>query len=1045
MIDISRFLRHLGASALVAALVSSVSSAAYAQGAQAVITGKVANEKGILVDGASISIPQFNQTVVVSANGTYRIAVVANGQIATVVARAVGKAPVSKDVTLSVGTQTLDFVLSATQLNTVVTTGTAEATDTKKLTIGVTKISSDQMSEVPNSNAIGNLQAKVSGVKVAGNRGTPGATPVIKIRGSTNLGIGNSTPMLVVDGIITTGSMQDIDGNDIESIEVLKGAASASSYGSSAANGVIAITTKRGKSGPNNKVTFTTRNEMGTGTQEHFVPIAQYNHYQKNADGSFVLNGTGTARVSTAALVNDQPFAPGTWRNQQKTWMRNGDYQNNYVNVGVRRGNTNLSTSYSFEHNAGILPFLDGERRTNIRLNMDQGITDKIDLSISATYGLNNNDQNVDSSGPFFALLQSPPDIDLRRPSGAADSVQFDPYIPTIYSNGTSRGNALYGLTVNDNKFRRDRVLGSGTVRYRPATWLTLDASYGTDRSNSNNTAFLPKGTFSSGAANTLVNGSYSSSYSRSTAANVQVNATISKQFGDLRSVSRFTYLDESAQTYNTAFLDSKLVFNLPTVNAGDALSYSFPSTNGQNQQTVIKAVDYFITQQLDWKDRYLAQVMVRRDGSSLFGSNSRYKTFYGVSGAYRVTEDFHIPGVQELKLRVAQGTAGLRPAFSNQYQSYSLSGGVATKSQLGNPDLRPAVQTETEYSINADFLDRFSIEITRADRLTKDAFLTVPLSSAKSGGYTGQVQNAADISAHTWELSLTTRVIDRPTFAWSFTVTGDRTKQAVDRLNRSAYNQAAAFGQAQGNQFWVRQGEALGVMYGARWVRSIAELSDNPANTAAKGFLASDYVVNELGYVVKAVAIRTTTELPIKYVDPTGNAVVKIGDINPDFTWGWTHDLRYKDIGLHILFDGVSGGQIYNFTKQWMFQDERHADQDQANVRPVSARKTVGFFSSGFYNGLDANDYFVEGGTYVKLRELSLNYTLPNRVRNALGLGRLTSGVKLAFIGRNLKTWTKYTGADPEQLGGGDFNYRIDGFAYPNLRQYSAQITVTY
>jgi len=1040
MIDISRFLRRLGASALVAALVSSVSSVAYAQGAQAVITGKVANEKGILVDGASISIPQFNQTVVVSANGTYRIAVVANGQIATVVARALGKAPVSKDVTLSVGTQTLDFVLSATQLNTVVTTGTAEATDTKKLTIGVTKVSSDQMSEVPNSNAIGNLQAKVSGVKVAGNRGTPGASPVIKIRGSTNLGIGNSTPMLVVDGIITSGSMQDIDGNDIESIEVLKGAASASSYGSSAANGVIAITTKRGKSGPNNKVTFTTRNEMGSGTQEHFVPLAQYNHYQKNADGSFVLNANGTARVATAAFINDQPFAPGTWRNQQKTWMRNGDYQNNYVNVGVRRGNTNLSTSYSFEHNAGILPFLDGERRTNLRLNMDQGITDKIDLSVSATYGLNNNDQNVDASGPFFALLQSPPDIDLRHPGGAADSVAFNPFIPTIYSNGTSRGNALYGLTVNDNQFKRDRILGSGTVRYRPTTWLTLDASYGTDRSNSSNTFFLPKGTFSSGAANTLVNGTYRATSGRNVAANTQVNATISKQFGDLRSVSRFTYLEEAAQTFFTNASDSKLVFNLPTISAGDALSYTDSSA-----QSVIKAVDYFVTQQLDWKDRYLAQVMVRRDGSSLFGSNARYKTFYGVSGAYRVTEDFHIPGVQELKLRVAQGTAGLRPAFSNQYQSYALTGGVATKSQLGNPDLRPAVQTETEYSINADFLDRFSLEVTRADRLTRDAFLTVPLSAAKSGGYTGQVQNAADISAHTWELSLTTRVIDRPTFAWSFTLTGDRTKQAVDRLNRSAYNQAAAFGQSQGNQFWVRQGEALGVMYGARWVHSIAELSDNPKNTAASGFLATDYVINELGYVVKAVALHTTAEVPIKYVDPTGNAVVKIGDVNPNFTWGWTHDLRYKDIGLHILFDGVSGGQIYNFTKQWMFQDERHADQDQASVQPVSARKPIGFYSVGFYNANDANDYFVEGGTYVKLRELSVNYTLPNRVRNALGLGHLTSGVKLAFIGRNLKTWTKYTGADPEQLGGGDFNYRIDGFAYPNLRQYSAQITVTY
>ena len=1042
MIDMSRFLRRLGATALVATLVSSV---AHAQGAQAVITGKVANEKGLPVDGASVSIPQFNQTVLVSANGTYRIAVVANGQIATIVSRALGKAPVSKDITLNVGSQTVDFVLSATQLNTVVTTGTAEATDSKKLTIGVTHISSDQISEVPASSAIGDLQGKVAGVKISTSRGTPGSTPVIKLRGSTNLTAGNSTPMIVVDGIITNGTLQDIDGSDIESIEVLKGAASASSYGSSAANGVIAITTKRGKSGPNNKVTFTTRNEMGTGSPERFVPVAQYSHFQLNADGSFVTAPGGQSRIATALLVNDQPYPQGTWRNQQKTWERNGDYQNNYVNIGIRRGNTNMSTSYSFEHNSGVLPFLDGERRSNLRLNMDQGLSDKLDISISATYGLNSNDANVDAnfnttSSPFFGLLQAPPDLDLRHPGGAADSVAFDPYLPTVNLNGaSSRGNPLYALTTVNNAFRRDRILGSGTVRYRAASWLTLDASYGTDRGTINNTSFRPKGTFSS-TPNVLANGNYSSSFTSNTAANTQVNATVTKQFGDLRSVTRLTWLQETTKQNTNIASDTKLVFNLPTTDAGDPAFYGVSST-----QQVIRAADYFVTQQLDWRDRYLAQVMVRRDGSSLFGANNRYATFYGVSGAYRVTEDFHIPGFQELKLRVAQGTAGLRPRFADQYQVYNLSAGAATKVQLGDADLRPAVQTETEYSVNADFLDRFSLEVTRADRLTRDAFLPVPLSSAKSGGYTTQVQNAADISAHTWELSLTTRVIDRPSFAWSFTLTGDRTKQAIDRLNRSAYAATDQFSQGQGDQFYFRQGEALGVMYGKHFMRDINELLDNPLNTAANGFSTANYVINEMGYVVKTSTYHTTSEVPIAYVDKTGSSIVKIGDVNPNFSWGWTHDIRYKDIGVHVLFDGVSGGQIYNFTKQWMFQDERHASEDQANVQPVSARKPIGFFSVGFYNALSPDDYFVEGGTFVKLRELSVNYTLPNRVRNAIGLGRLTSGVKLAFIGRNLKTWTKYSGADPEQLGGGDFNYRIDGFAYPNLRQFSAQITVTY
>jgi len=146
----------------------------------------------------------------------------------------------------------------------------------------------------------------------------------------------------------------------------------------------------------------------------------------------------------------------------------------------------------------------------------------------------------------------------------------------------------------------------------------------------------------------------------------------------------------------------------------------------------------------------------------------------------------------------------------------------------------------------------------------------------------------------------------------------------------------------------------------------------------------------------------------------------------------------------LYGLLDGTHGGNIYNFTKQWMFQDQRHAALDQTG-KAAADKHTIEYYNVGFYDALEPNSYFVEDGSYVKLRELSLSYSLNQRLLK--GLRFLGSGrtVKLALIGRNLKTWTKYTGFDPEYSSNGDFNFRIDGFRYPSYRQITGQIEIGF
>ena len=229
--------------------------------------------------------------------------------------------------------------------------------------------------------------------------------------------------------------------------------------------------------------------------------------------------------------------------------------------------------------------------------------------------------------------------------------------------------------------------------------------------------------------------------------------------------------------------------------------------------------------------------------------------------------------------------------------------------------------------------------------------------------------------------------------------------------------------------------------MYGAKWVRSFAQLKENPANAAA---VESDYVINPLGFLVTKASRGTPTEKPIAYSDATGETQFKIGDVNPDFSFGFSNNFKVRGFGIYALFDGQKGGQIYNFTKQWMFQDLRHGDEDQSN-KPQDQKINQEFYSGALYNGLVASDYFIESGSYVKLRELSVNYDLGVRTLDRVGLSKYAQSVKIALIGRNLHTWTNYTGFDPEVTAVGDFNTRIDGFRYPQFRTVTAQVSIGF
>src|SRR5215471_9211335 len=438
-------------------------TAATAQ-AQSVITGKVLSTAGAPVAGANIFIRQLSIGTTTNQNGVYTLQIPAarmTSQQVVVTARFIGYVPQDRPVQLTPGSHTEDFTLKADpfRLEQMVVTGVADSTSTKSLSFSVGQVTADQVKDVPAANPVEALAGKIAGMKVETGVGNPGGTPAIRLRGSTNLQVGTSSPLIIVDGVITTNSIADIDAQDIESIEVLKGAAGASFYGSNAANGVISITTKRGRSLADNHLTVTARSEYGQSGLGHWVSLNHSTRDQFDSTGAVKLLANGNPVVNTSGF-DDTPypsFGPNMFRNQLQTYLGDNSYYNSDVQVGLRRGNTNFSSSFSSDHNGGILPFKSGQFKQNARFNVDQGLTDKLDVSGSFTYGLQKNDYLSGSTSDWFELLQATPMVDLAHPPNANnDSTLYYPVLPK-YSSPNARANPLYQL-ANESVSEERRV-----------------------------------------------------------------------------------------------------------------------------------------------------------------------------------------------------------------------------------------------------------------------------------------------------------------------------------------------------------------------------------------------------------------------------------------------------------------------------------------------------------------------------------------------------------------------------------------------------------
>ncbi len=1086
---------------------------AFGQGS-ATIAGKVTDVDGNALPGANVVIKSLNLGAATDINGDYTFIVPAKyvqGQQVKITARFIGFQHKTDTINLKPGTIAVDFALAIDILNmdAIVVTGLVDETPRTKLAFSVGRIDEQVLEHAPAVSPENALRGRIAGVKVIKGSGRPGSSASVILRGATSINASgrSNEPLYVIDGIIIDPSvvgspMNDISGEDIESIEVVKGAAGASLYGSRAANGVINIKMKRGKNLALNQTRIKVRNEFGFNqlpnkldlTRHHFFKVATTSYSDDKGKsvtpGDFIdANGNwldprldGVRAVDTyTSTAPDGNFDPTGFAfqdndykyvatgvttdadgnfieptllsspfDQMDRFFDSGAFYSNTISISRNMRSSNFSLSLGNYNEGGILPGLNGQERRSVRISLDHKLSDQLELGMSGYFSQSSFEQENPGSGinPFYAItfMAADADLSLRDEDGELFAAP-DPY--------SVEENPLYALETVDRDDGRKRTMANFRLRYNPVTWFNLEGDFSYDRSDRNNDRYWPIG-FQTTSATSTNDGRFRRFTGDDETINGSIIASLNREFGDFGVRMKARSLFERADISNFVGRATQLaVRDVRNLEIGNSEINVITSNIEQ-----IRSEGYSFITALDYKDKYIGDFLIRQDGSSLFGPDERWHTYYRASGAYRLSQESWWPfaGIQEFKLRGSYGTAGGRPRFSARFETWSVSAGILSKQNLGNNDLKPEFSKETEFGMDMTFMDRFTLELTYAKSVVEDQLLFVPLRAYS--GYQNQWQNAGTLETSTFEASLNGIIKQSRDFNWIFGINFDRTKQDLTELSSLippyVYNSI----------FFIKEGEELGVMYGDKWLESAGNLPPGiPANQfqvnddnylvwVGEGNNYTDGIAKELwGLTSDPITDSNGNDhtykwgFPVLTENEAGETFLKMGNIIPDFNLGFSNTINWKGLTLFTLFDAQFGGDIYNNTNQWGLREEKLGEVDQSGKS--DGLKKPFFYYDELYNTNKRNSHFVEDGTYMKLRELSVRYSFRQNQLGSFFSGFL-SNLTIGVVGRNLFTITDYKGYDPEVgstggQGGSAVLTRIDAFGYPNFRSFTGILELEF
>lgn len=1003
----------------------------YGQAQDIIVKGRIIDEKGLSIPGVSILIKGISKSTTSDLDGDYEI-----------------KAPTDGSLTISyVGYKTiqepingrtkidLKLVLSSQDLQEVVVVG--YGTQKKSVVTGsISSVKAKDLEDLPITRIEQSLQGRVSGVFIAANSGAPGSSATVRVRGITSLG--NNDPLWVIDGVVVdNGGIGFLNQSDIESVEVLKDAASQAIYGARSAAGVILITTKKGKAG---KMSVSYSGFSGSSSPARKLKMLNATEYA-------TLNNESRA-ASNLPLQFPNPESYGVGTNWQEAIFNDRAYRFGH-DVSLSGGN-NVSTFYvSFgvlEQEGIVASKVSSYNRKNIRLNSTHKISKLFTFGQTLGYSREKN-IGFGSNYEFGGILSSAINLDPTTPLIETDPIKTNasPYTNVgVFrdSNGNPYGISKYVAQEMSNPLANiqtmlgnygwaDNFVGNAYLELEAMKGLKFRSTLGAKLAYYGSESFTPVSFFNSSNNNPINN--ISSSSNQGFGWNIENIVSYAKNFKDhdfTVLIGQGHYIDNISNgkgvTYKnlpiTSYEDASFGYGTPQENI-DAYAY-------EGSEHIVNS--YFSRLNYDFKEKYLFTGIIRRDGSSRFGSNNRYGTFPSFSLGWVVSkEEFWKENniINLLKFRGGYGVTGSDAIGDFKYLS-TIGGGrnytIGTSGSVtvgyspnspSNPDLKWEETSQLNIGFEARFLQDFNLSIDLYNKKTSGILQDIELP-----GYLGSTgnpsANIADMLNKGFDIEL-------------------GYKKKIGALNISAN---ANVSYLQNEVTFLGNGISF-LSGGAGYQASTYPLTRTQVGQSVSSFYGfqtdgifqNQAEVNAYTNSTGGLIQPTAAAGDFRWKDTDGDGTISekdrafIGSPLPDYAFGFTLNFEYNGFDALVFGQGLTGNKI--------FQGLRRLDIANANYQTTALSRWTGEGTSNTFPRLTNDDpnknfsnpsnFYLQAGDYVRIKTIQVGYSFPNEAIKQVGMTR----ARIYVTGENLFTFTKYTGFDPE-IGGG-----IDKGYYPQAK----------
>jgi TonB-linked SusC/RagA family outer membrane protein len=955
-----------------------------------------------------------------------------------------------------VGNQTtinITLTLDSKTLDEVIVTAIGIKVEKKSLGYAAQEVKGDDLTSTQQSNMVNSLSGKIAGVEVVSSSGTPGASSNIVIRGRSSLSSNNS-PLFVIDGVPMSNEYSgsyyvdhsnraiDVNSNDIEAITVLKGAAATALYGIRAANGAIIITTKSGKGKGDLRKNITFRSTLGF-DQVNKLPEKQFIYAQgTNGVYSSTSNASWGPRIETLRYdgATDYPLningrivdmnSPNATDKLVVPFDNVMDFfqtalkSDTYLSMSGGNSNGNLFASFGHSNQSGIVPNSEF-KRTTLKLTGDMKLSEKMKISGSASYSNSGGtflQRGSNLSAVMVGLMRLTPTFDITN--GSKDPVNDESAY--MLPDGTQRNyyptydNPYWSVNKNKATSEVNRLIGNTQIDYKLTSWLSAMYRVGIDYYTDKRNSYLDNN------SSDTDNGYISISNYEFKSINSDFLLTAEKEITEKL---KFTAIaGHNYYTYDSYTISQRGdLFILP--NYYDISNTA--ETSGDDSKSKYKIVGAFYDLKLAYNNYLYFNTTGRNDWSSTLPVDRNSFFYPSVNLSFIFTEAFNLKDKISFfdygKIRVSWAQVGNDAGLYALEDYYSaIDGGIqgqvtyATRTTIGNKKITPEKTSSTELGIDLRFFNnRVGVDFAYYNSKSDGQIISVPV--PYSTGFAQMTLNSGIVSNKGIELQLFATPIQSSNFTWDMSLNFAKNNNIVEDLPEGIpLIEFATTGLSSTRSVGI-EGQPFGVLYGSRFLRN-----DN-----------GQILVGDDGYPL---------------INPVAGVV---GNPNPDFTLGFRNTFSFKGLNFTALLDYKHGGDIYNGTRGVMtslgthkFTENREEDFvfDGVNVNTglpntVVVKRNRDYYSrQGGLAGL--SEACIEDGTYFRLRELSLSYSLPKSWIKVLPI----SGLNIGVSGRNLWLVTNYSGIDPEtNLSGASNSLGRDYFNMPNTKSYEFSLQITF